>query len=69
MGVQGVFQRLTRYAGTGAIFGGALYYAVKEYRFPNIQLKDSYKNLSNTFNRQKVRNIEVSRDPSYATNS
>jgi len=54
MGVQGVFQRLTRYAGTGAVFGGALYYAVKEYRFPNIQLKDSYKNLSSTFNRQKL---------------
>lgn len=63
MGVQGVFQRLTRYAGTGAVFGGALYYAVKEYRFPNLQIKDSYKNLASTFNRQKVRSINVSRVP------
>ena len=63
MGVQGVIQRLTKYAGQGAVFGGALYYAVKEYRYPNLQrvdlLKDSYNNLKKTFERQKVRTIQV----------
>ena len=63
MGVQGVIQRLTKYAGQGAVFGGALYYAVKEYRYPNLQrvdlLKDSYNNLKKTFDRQKVRRILV----------
>jgi len=58
MGVQGVIQRLTKYAGQGAVFGGALYYAVKEYRYPNLQrvdlLKDSYNNLKKTFERQKI---------------
>ena len=61
MGVQGVIQRLTKYAGQGAVFGGALYYAVKEYRYPNLQrvdlLKDSYNNLKKTFDREKVRTI------------
>ena len=63
MGVQGVIQRLTKYAGQGAVFGGALYYAVKEYRYPNLQrvdlLKDSYNNLKKTFDRQKVRRAQV----------
>ena len=58
MGVQGAFQRLTKYAGQGVVFGGALYYAVKEYGFPNFQrvdlLKDSYKNLMKSFNKKKV---------------
>ena len=58
MGVQGAFQRLTRYAGQGVVFGGALYYAVKEYGFPNFQrvdlLKDSYKNLMKSFDKKKV---------------
>jgi len=58
MGVQGAFQRLTKYAGHGVVFGGALYYAVKEYGFPNFQrvdlLKDSYKNLMKSFNKKKL---------------
>ena len=63
MGVQGVIQQLTKYAGQGAIFGGALYYAVKEYRYPNLQrvdlLKDSYNNLKKTFDGQKVVRAQV----------
>ena len=59
MGVQGAIQRLAKYAGQGAVFGGALYYAVKEYRYPNLQridlLKDSYNNLRKTFDGKKVK--------------
>lgn len=58
MGVQGVLQKLTKYAGQGVVLGGALYYSVKEYGFFNFGrvdlLKDSYRNLKNTFDTKKI---------------
>ena len=60
MGVQGVFQRMTKYAGPGIIVGGSLYYGIKENSFFNLRkgdhLKDSYHNLKNAFQAQKVIN-------------
>lgn len=58
MGVQGVFQRMTKYAGPGIIVGGSLYYGIKENSFFNLRkgdhLKDSYHNLKNAFQAQKM---------------
>ena len=58
MVVQGVLQKLTKYAGQGVVLGGALYYSVKEYGFFNSGrvdlLKDSYRNLKNTLDTKKV---------------
>ena len=58
MGVQGVLQKLTKYAGQGVLLGGAFYYSVKEYGFFNFGrvdlLKDSYRNLKNTLDTKKV---------------
>ena len=60
MGVQGVFQRMTKYAGPGIIVGGSLYYGIKENSFFNLrkgdQFKDAYHNLKNAFQAQKVIN-------------
>lgn len=58
MGVQGVFQKLTKFAGQGVVLGGALYYTVKEYGFFNSGrvdlLKESYRNLKNTLDTKKI---------------
>jgi len=58
MGVQGAFQRLSKFAGPGIIVGGSLYYTVKEYGFVNFGrgdlLKDSYHNLKKSFQARKI---------------
>ena len=64
MGVNAAFQKLARFAGQGVIFGGSLYYALKEYgtfTFGNRDLlKESYQNLTESINSRKV-TIDYSR--------
>ena len=58
MGVQGAFQKLTKFAGQGVVLGGAIYYTVKEYGLFNFGrvdlLKNTFRNLKNTFDTKKV---------------
>lgn len=58
MGVNAAFQKLARFAGQGVIFGGSLYYALKEYgtyTFGNQDLlKESYRNLTESMNSRKI---------------
>ena len=58
MGVNAAFQKLARFAGQGVIFGGSLYYALKEYgtyTFGNQDLlKESYRNFTESMNSRKV---------------
>lgn len=58
MGVNAAFQKMARFAGQGVIFGGSLYYALKEYgtyTFGNQDLlKESYRNLTESMNSRKV---------------
>ena len=58
MGVQGAFQIFTKFVGQGAMLGGALYYAAKEYGVFKVGredlLKESYRHLKQTFDIRKV---------------